>query len=118
MVKLIESGKYELVETENNLNVLMLGNAKTFLWKNSGCSGNIEYIKFDPSQICCTLAVNNYRLYDVENDPTLTGGIHLELYAGNRKWQPYLLPKGFPTPKGKKTPISKIDDVITKVRKQ
>lgn len=117
MIKLIESGKYELVETTNNLKALMLAESKSFLWNNSGCSGNLQYIKLDTKQICCTLAANNYRLYDVENEPNLTSGLHLELYAGNRKWQPYLLKKGFPTEKNKKTPISKIDDVITKVRK-
>lgn len=117
MIKLLESGRYELVETTNDLRALMLGNAKTFLWKNSGCSGNLEYIsKFNPSLICCTLAANNYRLYDVENEPNLTSGQHLELYAGKRKWQPYLLSKCLPTAKDKKTPISKIDNVITKVR--
>ena len=116
MIKLIESGKYELVETETNLKVLMFGSTKAFLWKNSGCSGKLEYIKFDPNQICCTLSVNNYRLYGVANDTTLNNGIHLELYAGKKIWQPYLLSKGLPTVKNKKKPISKIDEVITKVR--
>lgn len=116
MIKLIESGKYELVETTNNLKALMLAESKSFLWNNSGCSGNLQYVKLDAKQICCTLSVNNYRLYDVTSDPTLTTGLHLELYAGNRKWQPYLLSKGLPTVKDKKKPISKIDNIITKVR--
>lgn len=118
MVKLLESGRYELVETETNLKVLMFGSTKAFLWKNSGCSGKLEYIKFDPNQICCTLAVNNYRLYDVVSESNLTDGVHLELFAGKKKWQPYLLSKGLPNVKNKKKPISKIDDVITKVRKK
>ena len=117
MIKLLESGKYELVETTNNLRALILPENKAYLWKNSGCTGSLQQANFDTGNICCTLSANNYRLYDVINEPNLTKGIHLELYAGRGKWQSYLLSNGLPTVKEKKKSLSKIDEVITKVRK-
>lgn len=115
MIKLLESGTYKLVETENNLKVLMLDDKNIFLWKNFGCSGNLEYTRLDPAQICCMLSVNNYRLYQVKNESGFTKGLHLELYAGKKRWQSYLLKKGLPTAKNQKMPISKIEEIITKI---
>lgn len=118
MVKLLESGRYRLVETTSNLKALMLTGGRTFLWKNYGCSGKIQQTtKLDTNQICCVLAANNYRLYNISDEQGLTNGTHLELYVGKSKWQSYLLAKGLPGEKGKKA-ITKINEVITKVRKK
>lgn len=118
MIQLVESSSYKLVETKNNLKALILDTIPGYLWTNVGCDGSLDYTKLDTSQICCILSANNYRLYEVANEPNLKNGLHLELYVGKRKWQAYLLTKGFPTPKNKKRPISKIDEVITKVRRK
>ena len=117
MIKLLDSGTYKLVETINNQKALILDDKSFFLWKNTDCDGQLKYIKFDPAQICCMLSINNYRLYDVASEPNLKNGIHLELYAGRKRWQPYLLRKGVPTTKNKNMSISKIEETITKVRK-
>lgn len=116
MIKLLESSTYKLIETKNNTKALMLDDRDVFFWKNYGCSGNLEYIKFDPSQICCLLNINNYRLYEVKNEPDLTSGMHLELYVGKSKWQSYLLKSGLPTIKKQKKPVSVTIETITKVR--
>lgn len=118
MIKILDSGNYKLVETKKNVKALMLDDKSVFLWRNTGCNGNLEYIKLDPNQICCLFSANNYRLYDVVNEPDLKNGIHLELYAGKRRWQAYLLTKGLPTVKTKKKPITNIDEVISKVKKR
>jgi len=118
MIKLVESSSYKLVETKDNLKALILDTVPVYSWKNFGCNGTLEYIKFDSSKICCILSANNYRLYDVINEQNLKKGLHLELYVGNRKWQAYLLTKGLPTSKYKIRPITKIDEVITKVRRK
>lgn len=117
MIKLLESSTYKLVETKNNLKALMLDDRDFFLWKNYGCSGKLEYIRFDPGQVCCLLNINNYRLYEVKDEPNLTAGMHLELHVGKRKWQSYLIEKGLPTIKNKKKPVASTNETITKARK-
>ncbi len=118
MIKLLDSGIYKLVGTKDNLKTLTLDDKDVFLWKSDGGNCNLEYIKFNTDQTCCLLSINNYRLYDVKDEPGLTTCLHLELCIGKRKWQAYLLKNGFPTKRNKEKPFLRKDEIITKVRRK
>ena len=117
MIKLVESNTYKLVGTKDNLKALILDDKDVFLWKSDGRNCSLEYIKFNLGQTCCLLSINNYRLYDVKDEPDLTTCLHLELYIGKRRWESYLLKEGLPTVRNKKKPMSSTRETITKIRK-
>lgn len=114
MIQLIESGKYTLIETKNQTKILSLDNKQTFAWVNAKDIGEILVTTHTVHKTDNVLAMGTYRLYDIEDEPTLTDLNHLELFVGSGMWQGYLLPTGLPTDEKKRNRIIPTKEIITK----
>ncbi len=112
MIKLLQSGDYELLETKNQIKILVLGN-KEFAWLKVGGVGEILVTTHKSHKQDHMLSVGQYRLYAVKDEPNLVDEPHLELHTGKRKWQGYLLPTGLPTNKKKRALIIPTPEVIS-----
>jgi len=114
MIKLIQQGKYRLIETAGQTKMLILDEEYLFAWVNAADIGEILVASRKPHKTDTILAIGRYRLYSVKNEPKLTDLFHLELHAGNGTWQGYLLPTGQPTQDKKRNRIIPTDEIITK----
>lgn len=114
MIQLIKSGKYSLTETKSQTKILILDDKKTFAWVNAEDIGEILVTSHKSHETDNVLALGNYRLYEVDNDPDLSDQKHLELLVGEGVWQGYLLPTGLPTEKKKRNRIIPTKEIITK----
>jgi hypothetical protein len=112
MIKLLENGEYSLIQTHNYTKIINLGN-KTYAWVIAGEIGEILVISHKEHKIDHVLALGNYRLYEVEDEPNLADLQHLELFVGEGKWQGYLLPTGLPTDIKKRSEIIPTKEIIT-----
>lgn len=116
MIKLLQEGRYTLIESKNQIKILILNHSeiKNFVWVNAGEIGEILVASHKPHKADHILANGNYRMYLVENDPNFVDLTHLELHAGNGTWQGYLLPTGLPTEDKKRNRIIPTEEIITK----
>jgi hypothetical protein len=114
MIKLMTEGSYELIETQNQIKVLILDKKDSFAWVNVKGLGEILVTTHKAHKTDCILSVGKYRLYKVKDEPHLTDLIHLELFVGHGTWQGYLLLSGLPTDKKKRNRIIPSREVITK----
>jgi hypothetical protein len=112
MIKLLESGDYRLIETKGQTKILILP-AATYAWVNAKDIGEILVASHNPHQVDHLLAVGEYRLYDVDDEPHLSDQLHLELAVGRAEWQGYLLTTGFPTDEHKRGRIIPTREVIS-----
>jgi len=95
MIKLIETGNYQIAETARDTKILTLGKKNFAIIMAKGI-GEILVSSQKKLALTHTLALGNYRMYEVKDEPKLTDLIHLELFVGEGKWQGYLLPTGLP----------------------
>ncbi|CAN5134623.1 hypothetical protein BH11PAT1_BH11PAT1_6620 [soil metagenome] len=114
MIKLLQEGRYNLIETKGQTKVLILDEKKTYAWVNAADIGEILVTSHKSHVTDNILAIGRYRLYDVKKEPDLTDLKHLELHVGNGSWQGYLLPTGLPNEKKKRNRIIPTNEVITK----
>ncbi len=114
MIKLINEGNYQLIETKGQTKILTLNNKKTFAWVNLDEIGEILVSSHKKHITDNLLAIGKFRHYDVKDEPGLTDLEHLELFVGSGKWQGYLLTTGIPTEKNKRKRIIPTDEIITK----
>lgn len=114
MVKLVQEGKYSLIETARQTKILTLDQENIFAWINAEEIGEILVTSHKPHKVDHVLSLGSYRAYDVKDEPDLTDLVHLELFVGNGKWQGYLLPTGLPTNEKKRNRIIPTKEVITK----
>lgn len=112
MIKLLKDGAYELVETKDHVKILMIDNAQ-FAWIAVNGIGEILITSHKPHMVDHMLATGRYRLYSVKDEPELVDQQHLELHAGSKKWQGYLLPTGLPTDKKKRARIIATKEIIS-----
>src|SRR5579863_3870775 len=99
MIQLIKNGTYKLIETKSMTKILYFdknGVKKVYAWINAAAIGEILVSSHNPHDVDYILALGKYRLYDVKDEPKLTGLVHLELLVGDGVWQGYLLPTGLP----------------------
>lgn len=101
------------METKGQTKLLVL-NKHTYAWVNAGDIGEILIISVKKHITDTTLAVGNYRLYNVKDEPDLTDLQHLELCVGNNIWQGYLLTTGLPNEKDKRNRIIPTNELISK----
>lgn len=113
MIKVVARGKYKLIETQHNTKILILDDKETFAWINAENIGEILVSSHKVHKEDNLLAVGNYRLYDVKDEPQFTDQQHLELQVGCGFWQGYLLPTGLPTDKKKRNRIITTDELLT-----
>jgi len=114
MIKLLQEGSYELIETVKQTKILILDFQRTLAWINAKEIGEILVVSHKPHKTDAVLARGHYRLYEVKNEPRLTDLLHLELLVGDGKWQGYLLPTGLPTEEKKRNRIILSKEIITK----
>lgn len=114
MIHLIREGKYQLLETKGQTKILVLDMKKSFAWVNVTDIGEILITTQKRHKTDTILSVGRYRLYDVKDEEHLTDLQHLELYAGDKIWQGYLLTNGLPTIKKKRNRIIPTQEIITK----
>lgn len=95
MITLERSGEYKLIETKRNTKILYL-DQETYAWVQPAKMGEILVVSHNPHKTDCLLSTGRYRLYSVEDEPSLADHIHLELEAGPGVWQGYLLLTGLP----------------------
>ena len=115
-MKLIEEGKYQLLETKKQTRILILNNGKklkTFAWVNVVNIGEILVSSFKEHETDTILSLGKYQLWEVTgNEPNLVDLIHLELGVGQGKRQGYLLPLGLPDEKDKRNRIIPTKELV------
>lgn len=114
MISLAKEGKYELIETKGQTKILMLDNKRTYAWVNLKDIGEILVTSHKKHKADHILALGNYRIYTVKDEPKLSDQKHLELSVGKGVWQGYLLLTGLPTNKKKRNRIVPTNEVISK----
>ena len=117
MIQLLAQGPYSLIETKSQTKILILGGngeRKVYAWIYVESIGEILVASKKAHDIHHILSSGKYRLYEVHAEPKLTDLIHLELLAGERVWQGYLLPTGLPDQNDKKNLIIPTSEIITK----
>lgn len=114
MIKLIQEGSYQLIETKGQIKILTLDGQQTYAWINVSEIGEILVSSHNPHKTDNILALGRYRLYQVRDEPKLTDLEHLELFVGDGKWQGYLLTTGMPNLNEKRKRIIPTDELITK----
>ena len=112
MVKLLKDGEYRLVETKDHIKILMLDDAQ-FAWVAVNGIGEILVTSHKPHKVDHLLATGKYRLYGVKDEPKLVDQQHLELHAGRKRWQGYLLPTGLPAGGKKRARIIATKEIIS-----
>jgi hypothetical protein len=113
MIKLLQEGQYTLIETQGHTKILILGRGM-FAWVNAADIGEILVTSHKTHKVDHILALGNYRVYEVKNEPHLTDLVHLELFVGNGRWQGYVLPTGLPNDAKKRNRIIPTHEIITK----
>lgn len=114
MIKVIQEGTYQLLETKGQTKILVLDREKVFAWVNAQDIGEILVTSHKDHSTDCILAKGKYRLYEVKDEPRFTDLQHLELYVGDNTWQGYLLTTGLPTQEKKRNRIIPTTEIITK----
>jgi hypothetical protein len=114
MIKLIEEGQYNLIETKHDSKILILDTLKSFAWVTVKDIGEILIESHKTHKTANILAIGKYRLYQVKDEPDFTDLEHLELLVGDGQWQGYLLPTGLPTEEKKRNRIIPTSEIITK----
>lgn len=115
MIKLLDQGEYKLLETKGEIKILILGNT-TYAWVDLEGIGEILVASHKPHKTDTTLALGEYKLYDVEDEPDLSDQRHLELSVGKGAWQSYLLPTGLPEGKKVRSRIIPTKEIISSLK--
>lgn len=115
MIKLIKQGKYRLVVAKDGNRILYLG-AQGYLWRHAKNIGELLLFSKHPHKQDYVLAYGMYKLYEIRNERAFVDLQHLELKAGEYKWQGYLLLTGLPTDSKVRSRIVPTREVITKGR--
>lgn len=114
MIKLVDSGIYELVQTVNQAKVLTLHGRKHYAWINAQNIGEILVATKKLHKISYIISSGKFRLYEVRDEPEFTDLFHLELLVEGGKWQGFILPTKLPTLADNKNRIIPTDELITK----
>lgn len=113
MITLLQNGLYKLIETKHQNKVLYLDD-DVYAWVEPKDIGEILITSRKVHKTDCVLAVGEYRLYGVEDEPALSDLTHLELEVGKGAWQGYLLLTGLPNELKARARIIPTREVITK----
>lgn len=113
MIRILEQGRYKLLETKAQTKLLFL-DGRVYAWINARGIGEILVTSHNPHETDTILALGRYRLYDVADEPKLSDQQHLELAVGESAWQGYLLPTGLPDGAKKRSRVIPTKEVITK----
>lgn len=112
MITLCKMGQYKLIETSHNTKILYLDH-DVYAWVELVNIGEILVTSHKTHKTDCVLSTGLYRIYKVENEPSLSDHIHLELEVGKNIWQGYLLLTGLPDSNKKRGRIVPTHEIIT-----
>lgn len=112
MITLLASGYYKLVETKAQTKILYLDDT-TYAWIEPVDIGEILVASHKHHVTDALLAVGEYRLYDVRDEPHYSTHQHLELEVGNDIWQGYLLLTGLPSNERRRRRIIPTKEIIS-----
>jgi len=115
MITVVKTGSFFLIETKEQTKILILDNKETFAWVNVKSIGEILVASHKQHKADAILSAGHYRLYDVNEESSLSDQLHLELSVGEGLWQGYLLPTGLPKGKKIRNRIIPTREIITKV---
>lgn len=119
MITTIKKGTYKLIESRSGTKMLLLDDKDSFAWIYAKGIGSVLAMVSFPKDYINLFSQGEYGLFDVSNEPELTDLEHLELQAGEKKWQGYLLLSGLPTEKHRRSRIIPTDELIDEsVRKE
>jgi hypothetical protein len=96
MIKLLQSGDYQLIETLEKDKILIFDKKQTFVWLSADEAGGMLVAAHTTQSNDHFLSLGTYRIYQVEHEPHLTDALHMELLVGEGVWQGYLLSIGLP----------------------
>lgn len=113
MIQVLARGKYKLIESKNDTKTLVFDHERTYAWITAANIGEILVTSHKDHKEDNLLAVGNYRLYEVKDEPKFTDQEHLELQVGCGYWQGYLLPHGLPTDEKTRNRIITTHEIIT-----
>ena len=114
MIKLVQSGIYQLIETKGQIKILTLDKVFIYAWVYAEEIGEILITSHNPHKTDHLLAVGKYRLYEVEEELQLTDTLHLELLVGEGIWQGYLLITGLPDDEKKRSRIIPTHELVSR----
>lgn len=114
MIRLIQQGEYELIESKSHTTLLVLDNRKVYAWIHAKAIGEILVTAKTEHTFGHLLAIGNYRVYKIDDDLQFSDQVHLELSVGRDRWQGYLLPKGLPTKEKKRNRIIPTKEIVSK----
>lgn len=112
MVKVLKSGKYQLIETKQQIKILYLDKTP-YVWLHLPGIGHVLEHTNKPHKADHILSIGSYRLYDVEKDERYSKHKHLELFISDGVWQGYILLTGLPNKKNPRTRIVATREVIS-----
>jgi hypothetical protein len=115
MIKLTKQGKYRLVVAKDGNRILYLG-PQGYLWKHAKNIGELLLFSKHPHKTDYVMSYGTYRIYQVKNEPNFVDLQHLELKAGEGKWQGFLLLTGLPKITKIRSRIIPTREVVTKGR--
>jgi hypothetical protein len=113
MIKLTQEGDYKLIETKGQTKILTLDSQKVYAWITAKDIGEILETSHVQHKVDHILAIGEYRIYDVKNEPQLSDQLHLELSVGRGMWQGYLLLTGLPSDTKKRSRIIPTSEIIS-----
>jgi len=112
MITRIRNGFYKLIETKKQVKILYLDN-DVYAWPETATYGEMLVVSHNPHKTDCILGMGHYNLYRVEDEPSISDNMHLELEAGKAIWQGYLLLTGLPDDHHKRGRIIPTPEIIT-----
>lgn len=113
MIKLLQKGRYKIVQTRDHNTILYLEEQGYHL-DYAPRIGDLLTFSKHTHRLSYTLAQGVYKLYQVKNEPKLIDLRHLELSLGKGQWQGYVLLTGLPTSQKLRSRIEPTQEVISK----
>ena len=114
MITQIKQGNYKLIETSEKTKILILDSKDNFAWINAGEIGEVLCFVGGGYKEQKVVAMGEYKLYSVKDEPKLTDLEHLELQVGENLWQGYLLPTGLPSAEDQKNRVIPTEELVCK----
>lgn len=112
MIRVLGAGEYRLVERTRQVKILYL-DTKPYVWLATPGVGQLLIATHRSRESDRILGAGRYRLYDVKDEPDLSGHKHLELSLGGSRWQGYILLSGLPTSKKPHSKVLATNELIS-----
>jgi hypothetical protein len=112
MIRLKKIGSYKLIETKRHTKILQL-EAKSYAWTGRSNIGELVLVLHSDHKTDYILGLGEYRLYTVERESSLSNRTHLELDAGGKYWQGYIVLPDLPKKRSEQARIIPTAETLT-----